>query len=49
MALRYRQVNVNSTTGPHHPPRIAPGEKTFGTGSTPVCPKCGGEMTLRTP
>jgi restriction system protein len=48
MALRYRQVRVNSTTGPHPPPRIAPGKKTFGTGTTPGCPKCGGEMALRT-
>lgn len=49
MALRHRQLKVAWTTGVHSTPRIAPGKKTFGTGATPVCPKCGGEMALRTP
>ncbi len=49
MASRHRQFKVAWTTGPHSTPRIALGEKPFGTSETPVCPKCGSDMTLRTP
>jgi restriction system protein len=54
MALRHRQGRGGFQTrpyraaAPHPTPRIAPGEKKFGTGAAPVCPKCGGEMALRT-
>jgi restriction system protein len=49
MALKHRQVKVHWAAGPHPTPRVAPGEKKFGTVAAPVCPKCGSEMALRTP
>ncbi|MEW6681801.1 MAG: topoisomerase DNA-binding C4 zinc finger domain-containing protein [Nitrospirota bacterium] len=48
MASRDHQGKVNPGAGRPSIPGIVFGEKKFGTAGGPACPKCGGQMVLRT-